>query len=207
MAQKTLQEQLEAVSLELDMARLDAREAALKAAMSLSNGPPPESGFSLNCSFVGRTITAGQVTFRTPNASDWRIAFEEFAAMVKERGWQFAPAPEKTPERRPEPAQTNGDKPAVPPIATQPQTQTTKTFPASSLTATIADGKTYWKIKGGRFEKWGVTIWPETLDAAGFAALDAAKPYNLGGWTAEYVEKEGKPDKVVRLYRAANETA
>ena len=174
------------------------REAALKAAC-----PPPESGLSLNVSFTGKVINSGQVTFRTPNVQDWRTAFDEFAAMVKERDWHFAPAPEKPPERsRSEPVKTNGEK-TIAPVATQlqAQTQTTHTFPAGTLSATITDGKTYWKVKGGRFGKWGVTIWPEILDAAGFDALDPGTPYNLSGWTAEYVEKDGKPDKVVRLYK------
>ena len=201
---KEWQAQVETMTAELAAFQRAAaeREATLKAAC-----PPPESEFSLNLQFVGKVITGGQVTFRQTHAADWRIAFDEFAAMVKERDWKFAPAPEKPPERAKaagEQIPENSDKSAAPPIKAYDAAETkakTATFPASSLAATITDGKTYWKVKGGRFGKWGVTIWPETLDAAGFGALDPIRPYDLSGWTAEYIEKEGKPDKVVRLYK------
>lgn len=55
--------------------------------------PPPEAGFSLNAQFgAGKVITGGQITFRTVNAQDWRMAFDEFESLAKERGWKFAPA-------------------------------------------------------------------------------------------------------------------
>lgn len=80
------------------------------------------------------------------------------------------------------------------------------TFEAKLLTATVNDGKAYWKIKGGRFEKFGVTVWPETLEKAGFFVneLNVMESYNLTGWTATYTTKDGdKPDKVVGLTKAA----
>lgn len=75
-------------------------------------------------------------------------------------------------------------------------------FPADELTATVNDGKRYWKVRGGQFAKFGVTVWPETLKAAGFDpdALDPMKPVSLAGWTAWYVvNEEGKAQKVTRL--------
>ena len=74
-------------------------------------------------------------------------------------------------------------------------------FDASELVGTMAGGKTYWKVKGGQFTKFGVTVWPEVLKDAGLATdLDPMQVYSLQGYKAFYVTKdEGKPDKVVKL--------
>lgn len=80
--------------------------------------------------------------------------------------------------------------------------QTSDSFAAETLTATVDDGKAYWKIRGGAFQKFGVTIYPEVLEAAGFHVddLNPLKPVNLAGWTAVFTVKEnGKPQKVIRL--------
>lgn len=75
-------------------------------------------------------------------------------------------------------------------------------IPAEEMTATVNDGKVYWKVKGGQYRKWGVTIWPETLEAAGLTNLDPTKPVNLAGYVAHVAMKEdGKPSKVTRLER------
>ena len=74
------------------------------------------------------------------------------------------------------------------------------TFMAESLVATVHEGKAYFKCRGGRFSKFGVTIWPEVLEAAGLKNLDPMKIYDMHGYTAEYVVKEdGKSDKIIRL--------
>lgn len=66
-----------------------------------------------------------------------------------------------------------------------------------------------WVVKGGNFKRFGVTCWPEVLEAAGI--LDKLDPLKentpSGNWTAHYQEKTGedgnpKPDKVLRLERA-----
>lgn len=63
-------------------------------------------------------------------------------------------------------------------------------------------------VKGGNFLKYGVTSWPETLEAAGIAdKLDPLKENTPSGhWVAHYTERqndEGRwaPDKVIRLER------
>lgn len=68
-----------------------------------------------------------------------------------------------------------------------------------------------WVVKGGNFLKYGVTCWPETLEAAGIAAkLDPLKENKPSGtWIAHYNERqndEGRwvPDKVTKLERAAS---
>ena len=83
-------------------------------------------------------------------------------------------------------------------------------FEAESLVGSTSEGKTYWKVRGGMFKKFGVTIWPEVLTKAGFdmEELNPATSYNLIGYTATYLlnaekstpEKE-VPDKVVALHK------
>lgn len=74
-------------------------------------------------------------------------------------------------------------------------------FNAETLTATVDNGKAYWKVKGGRFQKWGVAIYPEVLEAAGIEA-DPLQPQSLAGWVAHYqTNDKGNPKKVTRLER------
>lgn len=77
-------------------------------------------------------------------------------------------------------------------------------FDAETLSASMNNGKTYWKIKGGRFSQYGITIWPEVLSAAGFhkEALNPATVYDVKGYKAQYVlNSQGKPDKVIALIK------
>lgn len=78
----------------------------------------------------------------------------------------------------------------------------TQSFTAESLSATVDKGKTYWKVQGGMFTKFGVTVWPETLAAAGFDPenMNPTKVYDIPGYTAVYVlNEEGKAQKVIQL--------
>lgn len=86
-----------------------------------------------------------------------------------------------------------------PPTTTQ---QTDLSFDASLLVGSMANGKTYWKVQGGQFSQFGVTIWPEVLVEAGFFVddLDPAQTYNLDGYIAHYVlNDKSKPSKIVKL--------
>lgn len=86
------------------------------------------------------------------------------------------------------------------PAATAPAgPQAELTFPAETLVGSILEGKPSWKVKGGRFTQFGVTIWPEALAEAGLK-VEPGNTYTLAGYTAYYVSKpDGKPQKVVRL--------
>jgi hypothetical protein len=78
------------------------------------------------------------------------------------------------------------------------------TFQAQTLVANISEGNTYWKVKGGKWSQYGVTIWPEVLAAAGFEpdGLDPTQPYDLSGYTAQYIiNDKGNPQKVTALVR------
>jgi len=83
---------------------------------------------------------------------------------------------------------------------------TTIELPADSLVALVTDGKAYWKVKAGEYQKFGVSIWPEALEAAGFNVddLNPLKPVDLRGWTAVCTLKDdGKAKKVIRLEKAS----
>lgn len=113
-------------------------------------------------------------------------------------------APNSAPAPAPQPPANN--PPAAPQPAAHTQAASTNglSFQCDTLAATLADGKTYWKIKGGRFRKWGINVWPEVLKSAGYDTdtLDVRQPVNMQGWTAYYAEDEnGKPTKVTRLER------
>jgi hypothetical protein len=87
---------------------------------------------------------------------------------------------------------------APPAAASQP------TFMVEKIVATVdaEAGKTYWRVKGAEFQKFGVIIYPEVLEAAGLK-LDPLKVFSEAGWMAVYSLKEnGTPKKVTRLYRA-----
>ncbi len=94
----------------------------------------------------------------------------------------------------------------VPPtgVSTDTDPNAAYTFPAERLVGKLEGGKSYWKVQGGKFSKFGVNIWPEILFAAGFKDLDPAQIYDLTGYTAYYTLKDnGKEDKVVNLSKEA----
>lgn len=137
-----------------------------------------------------------RVTIRTINSDGWPIDFELKEGQspkpaidwLASHGYQPAPGAAVT---------------ITAPAANAPEAETAvHALAVEQMTATVADGKVYWKVKGGQFQQFGISVWPETLEAAGFdpEALNPMKPVDLTGWTAHYITKEdGKPKKVVRL--------
>lgn len=65
--------------------------------------------------------------------------------------------------------------------------------------------KQFFKIKGGMYKKYGITVWPEVLTAAGIPIGKlVAQDYNLVGYRADFVlNDKGKPSKVVKLEKVA----
>ena len=79
-----------------------------------------------------------------------------------------------------------------------------KTFPAQTLVPSVNEGKTYFKVKGGQFTKYGVKVWPEVLQEVGFDLdqLDATQTYDLSRYEAIYsIKEDGAPEKVTKLVR------
>lgn len=136
-----------------------------------------------------------RVIIRTINSDGWPIDFELKEGQspkpaidwLASHGYQPAPGAAVT---------------VTAPAAPSELDTAVHTFAAEQMTATVDDGKVYWKVKGGQFQKFGVSIWPEALEAAGFdpEAMNPMKPIDLTGWTAHYLTKEnGQPRKIVRL--------
>jgi len=128
----------------------------------------------------------------------WTIRADTNEELIKEQGdlKAFGVVP-KAVGRQPE----SPVSPDTPPTKSAAPKQELM-FDAVELEGSTKGDRTYWKVKGGKFSKYGVTIWPEVLEAADFAVeeLDPARTYDLEGYTAYYVEKDdGKPDKVVNL--------
>ena len=70
-------------------------------------------------------------------------------------------------------------------------------------------GRLSFKVKGGRYQKFGVTMWPEVLEAAGLKIADfpIGEEIDFRGYMAVYTNAdandEGKvyPDKIVKLVK------
>ncbi len=77
-------------------------------------------------------------------------------------------------------------------------------FLAETMEATVTAGKQpLWKVKGGKFTEYGVTIWPEVLEAAGLGGQDVSQVISLVGYIAYYeLNENGNPKKVVNLAKA-----
>lgn len=120
------------------------------------------------------------------------------------------PLPSATaPENFPQPSNSLPTD-VLPPTAPTPSEQAKEapkeeTFPTEKLAVTISNNKKYFKVKGGPWAKYGVTVWDEVLVRAGIPVqkLDA-KEYDLPGYIATFIRKaDGKPDKVIKLEKVA----
>lgn len=167
-----------------------------------------ENEFSMNWTMTDiRGITV-QLTVRRPKLEDWPTAMKErekIMAQAQKDGWSYpgtvkAVVSAPSPAVAAQPAPANGG--SAKPLDWHGESFS---FQASTLEASITNGKTYWKVKGGRFTQYGVTIWPENLAEAGLKP-DPLKTTDLTGWTAHYITKpDGKPDKVIKLVAPASE--
>ena len=120
------------------------------------------------------------------------------------------------PTRKPKP-NGNGSQNTVPPqptgapqpVAPQPTGEPLIDamdlyFAAETMEATVTAGKQpLWKVKGGKFTEYGVTIWPEVLEAANLGGQDVSQVISLVGYLAYYeLNENGNPKKVVNLSKA-----
>jgi hypothetical protein len=90
------------------------------------------------------------------------------------------------------------------------QSTTPNVIWAEQLVGSVNEGKSYWKIKGGQFKKFGISIYPEVLVSAGFTSLKEGSIYDLtkggDGSTVHYnayfsTKTDGKPEKITKLER------
>jgi len=179
-----------------------------------------EARASLN--FFGITRKGWNVQF-TLRDEDEAALMDRFAAFVlkleeshvvpKPVGQQVTTPPPPASALREAYSDAPGQAQSAPPTVSTPPAAAAHpdgplTFQAVDMVGSTSQGRTYWKVRGGQFTKFGVTIWPETLKAAGFDmdALDPAEVYDLTGYKAFYIlnaekstpEKE-VPEKVVAL--------
>lgn len=74
---------------------------------------------------------------------------------------------------------------------------------ATKISVEVKNGKVFHKVHGGRWMKYGVTIWPEVLARSGILAADIpVTGLDLTGYTATILMTNGKPDKVLKLEKA-----
>jgi hypothetical protein len=142
-----------------------------------------------------------EIIFKTPELEN-RVALLEaltrFEVELLELG--FTPTAGQTIE-------VNVEQPAAMPAPALPAPAAGPlSFLVDKITATIDDGKVYWRVKGGEFQKFGVIVYEEVLEAAGLSEINPLKPFSEPGLVAYYSTKEDgiKPKKVTRLERANN---
>lgn len=160
-----------------------------------------EAPASLN--FNGVTKGGWNVQF-TLRDSDEYVLLTRFGDFVKKLE-EFYVTPKGKPNgSKNERAVPVSTVPTAEPVRVTEEEQGTQVFDAELLVGSTSGDKVYWKVQGGQFSKFGVTIWPEVLEAAGIGDLDPAQTYDLKGYTAYYVLKDtGKPDKVVNLAKGS----
>jgi hypothetical protein len=78
-------------------------------------------------------------------------------------------------------------------------------YDTEKLLVTITNGKKYYRVKGGMWMKYGVTVWDEVLVKAGIPVGKLeGQEYDLKGYKATFIRKaDGKPDKVTNLEKVA----
>jgi hypothetical protein len=157
-----------------------------------------EAPASLN--FYGVTKNGWNCQFTLRDLDEHRL-MNRFANFVGElTKWGVTPKPVGQ-----QPAAPKTAAPAEPTNGHQEQHSDgvgVETFAAESLSVSMVDDKTYYKVIGSIFRK-GVTIWPEALTASGFDL--AHLPKSLEGYTAYTVKKtpdDKWPQKVTKLAKA-----
>jgi hypothetical protein len=155
-----------------------------------------EATASFNAYFRSPNGNKDQFTLRQADDQsdkDFVLRVRSFVKLLAEQGWAEWSAGE-------EPALAADEKASR---------ETESTFPVESIKLAAGGDHPRWVVKGGNFKKFGVTCWPETLEAAGISEkLDPLKDNKpKGRWVARYNERqndEGRwvPDKVVELVKA-----
>ena len=195
------EQQIQKLVKERDGLALDKqeREKHIKELEKMLDQASPEAIYSFSTIALSKDGMGATWTVRGrcgENAASFYARVDSVLQSLLKHGWATASKPEMKQAALP-PTKTESA-----PAATVQSTEPPETFKAQSLVATMNEGKIYWKVKGGRYGKFGVTIWGETLAEAGFdvAQLDASKVYDVSAFTAHvWKNEEGKPTKIFKL--------
>lgn len=92
-----------------------------------------------------------------------------------------------------------GLKNATVPVVNDSTGPQTVSFIGTTILVETKDNKRYYKVKGGQYEKWGVRVWPEVLEAANVAydALPLGETSFARPCMAEIVD--GKVKRVISV--------
>jgi len=150
-----------------------------------------ESKFSLNCYLDHEDGYGGQMTVRGDTLAEWQSNFDTFLVELEARGYRRALRKQDAPQvHQPDKSPHGGEK----------------FIEVESIVLAYGGEHPRWVVKGKPFTKFGITCWPEQLEAAGL--LDKLDPQGVNTpkakWRAYYIEKandagEYRPDKVVKL--------
>lgn len=165
-----------------------------------------EAKASYNSYFRSPSGNKDQFTLRqTEEQSDKEFVarVRSFVKLLAENGWT-----EWETEPGSRGSEVRGSKGAGEHVGREDEaaTRNGKYFDVESIKLAAGGEHPRWVVKGGKFKKYGVTCWPETLEAAGIK-LDPLKDNKPNGsWVAHYTERqndEGKwvPDKVTKLVK------
>jgi hypothetical protein len=164
-----------------------------------------EAKGSFNAFFRSAQGNKDQFTLRQAedqSDKDFVLRVRSFVKLLAENGWtEFAENENRSPREF--------EKTKLQHDSQESGSRNGKTFEVESIKLAAGGDHPRWVVKGGKFKKFGVTCWPETLEAAGIAEkLDPLKDNKpKGNWVAHYNEREndeGKwvPDKVTNLVKA-----
>lgn len=167
-----------------------------------------EAKGSFNSYFRSPSGNKDQFTLRQEDGQtdeDFFARVRAFSELLAANGWSGwnAEAPARggasAASRNGNPSTSSGQAPSA---------SASQSFEVESIKLAAGGEHPRWVVKGGNFLKYGVTCWPEVLEAAGIAdKLDPLKDNTPSGrWIAHYSERqndEGRwaPDKVLRLER------
>jgi hypothetical protein len=164
-----------------------------------------EAKASFNSYFRSPNGGKDQFTLRqTDEQSDkeFLARVRQFVKLLAENGWTEWEQASGAAESQGRGAEEREDRPD------EGASRNGKYFEVESIKLAAGGEHPRWVVKGGNFKKFGVTCWPETLEAAGIGEkLDPLKDNKpKGNWMAHYTERQnddGKwvPEKVTRLVK------
>lgn len=181
--------------------------------------PLPEAPASMTAKVIDRNGFDVLLTVRDYSMKELFSKWNKFSNQLVKLGYAPTNAPRQAAPPQAPPEQTPADiereiNPERAAASQQPAAPAAggQSIAAERLVGSVSDGKPYWKVKGDRFQDYGINVWPEVLQPAlvnglipGLEGeLNPMVEYSMSGWVAHYSLKDnGKPAKVTGFTRAA----